>query len=133
MKNEDSEVLKSRKCVVRFPVLVMVIGLVFLCTYLNLKKRRASHATTSPAQDGNTSTGLHPIPLPEDQAEEDRHYDRVPPRYSTVDHPPPYSLVRSHCHQITTFLTYRSMFDQSHRWYCESITNSSHHRDIRVQ
>ncbi|KAA8581741.1 hypothetical protein FQN60_003322, partial [Etheostoma spectabile] len=31
-------------------------------------------------------------PPPPYKAEEDRRYDRLPPRYSTVDHPPPYSL-----------------------------------------
>lgn len=41
-------------------------------------------------QDDTNSSS--PISLSEDQAEVDTRYD--PPRYSTVDFPPPYSLVR---------------------------------------
>lgn len=82
-------------CSYRFPVLVVAIAVVLLCFFLHAKRKRAAHDVTTPTtQDGNASSVLHTISLPEDQADEDRRYDRAPPRYSTMDPPPPYSLVR---------------------------------------
>ncbi|KAF1374056.1 hypothetical protein PFLUV_G00245300 [Perca fluviatilis] len=75
-----------------FPALMLSIAVVLLCFYLHTKKKRAAYDVTIPTpQDDNTSS-VYTISLSEDQAEEDRCYDRFPPRYSTVDHPPPYSL-----------------------------------------
>lgn len=68
----------------------MAIAVVLLCFYLRFKIKRAPCDVATPT-DGNTSAVLRTISLHEDQAE-DRH-DRFPPRYSAVDHPPPYSLV----------------------------------------
>lgn len=76
-----------------FPVLMMIIGLVLLCFYLHTKKTRASYDVTVPStQDGNTSSVLHSC-LSDNQAEEDRHYDRYTLLYDTLDRPPPYSVI----------------------------------------
>ncbi|KAG7226375.1 hypothetical protein INR49_013786, partial [Caranx melampygus] len=71
-----------------FPVLVVCIAVVLLCFYLQAKKKRATYDVTIPmTQDDNTPSVVHTISL-----EEEQHYDRFPPRYSDVDHPPPYAL-----------------------------------------
>ncbi|KAK5850643.1 hypothetical protein PBY51_001504 [Eleginops maclovinus] len=73
-----------------FPGLVVSIAVVLLCFYMHGKKKRAAYDVTVPtSQEDNR---LYTIPLSEEQAEEETHYDRFPPRYSTVDLPPPYSL-----------------------------------------
>ncbi|GLD57545.1 abl interactor 1-like protein [Lates japonicus] len=73
-------------------------AVVLFCFYLHAKKRRAAYDVAIPVtQDNSTSSGLHTISVEEDQIEVNRHFDRFPPRYSTVDHPPPYSLVPDKC------------------------------------
>ncbi|KAL3051254.1 hypothetical protein OYC64_001510 [Pagothenia borchgrevinki] len=76
-----------------FPGLVGAIAVVLLCFYMQAKNKRAAYGVTvpTPHDDNRLST----ISLSEDQAEEETQYDRFPPRYSTVDLPPPYSLFDS--------------------------------------
>lgn len=81
----------------------MSIAVVLLCFYMHAKKKRATYDITTPTlQDDNTSSEINTISLPDYQAEEDTHYDWFPPRYSTVDPPPPYSLVRKSSLQSAT-------------------------------
>lgn len=106
----------------------LAIAMVLLCFYLRKIKRAPRDVTTPTTQDGNTSAVLHTISLPEDQAE-DRHDDRFPPRYSTVDHPPPYSLVSEPSQPATVtgsmhtdlnyllFVNTPNISYQSHQWY----------------
>ncbi|KAK9530981.1 hypothetical protein VZT92_012451 [Zoarces viviparus] len=76
-----------------FPALIVSLAVVLLCFYRHAKKKRAAYDVTIPTPHGdNSSSVLYTVSYPEDRAEEDRHHDRLPPRYSTVDHPPPYSL-----------------------------------------
>lgn len=104
--------LKWWKFVPRLPVLVLSIAVVLICFYIQAKKKRASNDLTMPTtQVDNTSSMLYTISLGEEQAHVNILYDRFPPRYSDVDHPPPYSLVREpslqclhHCAQSWTFL-----------------------------
>ncbi|KAK2820758.1 hypothetical protein Q5P01_023717 [Channa striata] len=75
-----------------FPVLVLSIVVVLLCFYLQAKHKRSSYDITSQAtQVDNPSSVVHTISLEEDLADVNIR-DILPPRYSTVDHPPPYSL-----------------------------------------
>lgn len=83
----------------RSPVLAMAIAVVLFCFYLYVKRKRTSNNVSIPTtQDGNTSLEFHTASPPGGQAEEHQRRDRFPPRYSTVDHPPPYSLVREPCY-----------------------------------
>lgn len=83
----------------RSPVLAMAIAVVLFCFYLYFKRKRTSNNVSIPTtQDDNTSLGFHTASPPGGQAEEHQRCDRFPPRYSTVDHPPPYSLVREPCY-----------------------------------
>lgn len=83
----------------RSPVLAMAIAVVLFCFYLYFKRKRTSNNVSIPTtQDDNTSLEFHTASPPGGQAEEHQRCDRFPPRYSTVDHPPPYSLVREPCY-----------------------------------
>lgn len=73
---------------------MIALALVLLCFYVDLKAKILTYDVTTPTTQGGSSAEPYSIPLPEEEAEEVTHYDRFPPRYSTVDHPPPYSLVR---------------------------------------
>ncbi|KAK1881856.1 Pentatricopeptide repeat-containing protein [Dissostichus eleginoides] len=73
-----------------FPGLVGSIAVVLLCFYMQAKKKRAAYDVTVPTPHDDNR--LFTISLSEDQAEEETQYDRFPPRYSTMDLPPPYSL-----------------------------------------
>lgn len=80
-------------------MLVVCIAVVLLCFYLLAKKKRAMYDVTTPmTQDENTPSAVQTISL-----EEEPHYDRFPPRYSDVDHPPPYSLVRASQHRDISY------------------------------
>lgn len=73
----------------------MSIAVVLLCFYLQAKKKRAAYDITTTATQGDNAASAHnAVSLEEDAVEVNRHHDRLPPRYSTVEHPPPYSLVR---------------------------------------
>ncbi|KAI9518589.1 hypothetical protein NQZ68_035959 [Dissostichus eleginoides] len=63
------------------------------------KKKRAAYNVTVPTPHDDNR--LFTISLSEDQAEEETQYDRFPPRYSTMDLPPPYSLVRNTVIKVT--------------------------------
>ncbi|TNN74653.1 Abl interactor 1 [Liparis tanakae] len=77
----------------RFPALVVSIAVVLLCFYRHAKKKRAAYDVTVPTpRDADSSSVLRTVSRPEHPAEEPRSYDRLPPRYSTVDFPPPYYL-----------------------------------------
>ncbi|XP_028332940.1 uncharacterized protein LOC114481994 [Gouania willdenowi] len=73
------------------PILAVSIAAVLLCFYLHTKKKRSSYDVSTPSQE-DTPSVLRTVSLSEDQAAVDRCYDGVPPRYSTVEAPPPYSL-----------------------------------------
>ncbi|CAB1457676.1 unnamed protein product [Pleuronectes platessa] len=73
-----------------FPVLVVSIAVVLLCFYVHAKNKRAVYDVTTPTTQDNNPAAVNNIVSSED--EEDRHYDRLPPPYSSLDHPPPYSL-----------------------------------------
>ncbi|KAG7507730.1 hypothetical protein JOB18_042925 [Solea senegalensis] len=77
-----------------FPALVLSIAVVLLCFYMHAKKRRAAYDVSRPtAGDDNTGAEHSAAMSGEDtDADVNRCYDTFPPRYSTVDHPPPYSL-----------------------------------------
>ncbi|XP_078147023.1 uncharacterized protein LOC144542987 [Centroberyx gerrardi] len=74
-----------------FPALVVSIAVVLLCFYLHVKRKRALQDITVPTQHDRSSS-IQVIPLSGRQEEVDRHTNRLPPPYSTVDLPPPYSL-----------------------------------------
>lgn len=63
------------------PSMSMGLLLVMMCICLLMKKRGDSYDVTTAGQGGAVS-------LPEDSP-----HDRFPPHYSTVDQPPPYSLI----------------------------------------
>ncbi|CAK6964095.1 hypothetical protein PFLUV_G00245300 [Scomber scombrus] len=73
------------------PALVVSICLVLLCFYMHAKKKRRAYEVSLPTPD-DRAVSIHTISLSDDQEEVERRYDRFPPRYSTVDPPPPYSL-----------------------------------------
>lgn len=73
-----------------FPVIVLAVAGILFCFYIHAKKKRAEFNVAILMQDDINSSS--PISLSEDQAEVDTRYDSDPPRYSTVDFPPPYSL-----------------------------------------
>lgn len=79
--------------------MVMAIAVVLFCFYLYVKRKRASSNVSIPTiQDGNTSSDFHTVSPSGSRADEHQLCDRFPPRYSTVDHPPPYSLVCEPCY-----------------------------------
>ncbi|PWA28369.1 hypothetical protein CCH79_00016400 [Gambusia affinis] len=69
------------------PVAVISIAAVLLCFYHHFKKRREQ-------RDATVTVQVQAICRPEDQ-EVDTEFGRRTPRYSTMEHPPPYSLVRT--------------------------------------
>lgn len=82
-------------------MLVMAIAMVLFCFYLYVKRKRSSINVSIPTiQDGNSSLGFQTVSSPGCHTEEHQDCDRFPPRYSTVDHPPPYSLVCEPCTQV---------------------------------
>lgn len=80
-------------------MLVMAVAVVLFCVYLLVKRKRSSlNASIPTIQDGNTSLGIRTVSSRGGHAEEHQGCDGFPPRYSTVDHPPPpYSLVCRPC------------------------------------
>lgn len=79
----------------RLPFLVLSIAVVLICFYLlAVKKRVLNDLNMRSTQVDNTSSVLQTISLGEEQAHVNTRHDTFPPRYSDVDHPPPYSLVR---------------------------------------
>ncbi|XP_077959930.1 uncharacterized protein LOC144408033 [Gasterosteus aculeatus] len=78
-------------CQYVFPALVVSIAAVLLCFYVRARRKRTAVATAPPPGAGSPP-GLSTVSRPDGQTDEERHYDRFPPRYSTVDPPPPYSL-----------------------------------------
>ncbi|KAM6951049.1 abl interactor 1 [Aplochiton taeniatus] len=73
----------------RFPGLVVAIAVTLMCFYLHVKKRRAAYDVTAPPRRSPSSIWA----IPSFDREADEGEDRAPPRYSTVEPPPPpYSL-----------------------------------------
>ncbi|KAM8889390.1 uncharacterized protein ACB058_009134 [Synchiropus picturatus] len=70
------------------PSVGISLALVLLCLYLYAKKIRATSGTRPPENPPSIWT----IPWLEHREEDDVGHDRLPPPYSTVDQPPPYSL-----------------------------------------
>ncbi|XP_077359124.1 uncharacterized protein LOC144005087 [Festucalex cinctus] len=75
-----------------FPCLVVSIAVVLLCFYLHAKKKRAAYDVTMATVQEDGSSSIQTISRVEGQEVAERHCDRLPPRYSTTDLPPPYSL-----------------------------------------
>lgn len=110
---ETRHFLKCWKSVPRLPVVVLLIAAVFICFYIQANKKRASHDTATPRTQAATSSVVQTIPLGEGQADINIHCDRSPPRYSEVDHPPPYSLVREiyvYRHENNVFTSFIYLF-----------------------
>ncbi|KAM4624021.1 uncharacterized protein ACJ7VT_004976 [Polymixia lowei] len=74
-----------------FPVLVVSVAMVLFCFYLRAKKKREAYDVTAPTRRERPSS-ISVIPLSGRREEDVRRTDSNPPRYSTVDPPPPYSL-----------------------------------------
>ncbi|XP_077482892.1 uncharacterized protein LOC144093347 [Stigmatopora argus] len=75
-----------------FPSLVVSIAVVLLCFYLHAKKKRAAYEVSAASVPEESAIAIQIIARAQTQAAGEQHYDRRPPRYSTMDFPPPYSL-----------------------------------------
>ncbi|KAL6095236.1 uncharacterized protein ACO6RY_16479 [Pungitius sinensis] len=74
-----------------FPVLVVSIGVVLFCFYVRTRRKLAAAAMAT-ARGDDSPPGPWTVSSADGRTDEERHYDRFPPRYSTLDPPPPYSL-----------------------------------------
>ncbi|XP_077406028.1 uncharacterized protein LOC144037972 [Vanacampus margaritifer] len=75
-----------------FPSLVVSIAVVLLCFYLQAKKKRAAYDVTVATVQEDSGVSIQAISLGGGREVAERHYDTLPPRCSTNDLPPPYSL-----------------------------------------
>lgn len=78
--------------VLRFPASVVSIVVVLFCFYIHAKKKRETYDVTTPTAEGDNTIPQH-LTVSVEVDEENRCYDIRPPRYSSVDSPPPYTLV----------------------------------------